>query len=573
MPKLFGWIFLIVGFIVVVISGCESQNHEDKTQPIVNQPTHVGYLRLPVNGVVTTVDPGKSYDLAHIEVVEQLFLGLTDFDPKTYEALPELATDWQANKDGTVYTFKLRQDVKWTNGEPVTAHDIVWAVGRNISLKTGSPSAFTLYAIKNAEAIHQDKPIQTLDEYGEPVTILPNDAQKLSLLGVRAIDDYTVEFTLEHAAGYFPALASLWTYRPLQRKVIEQYGEAWTDPEHIQTNGSYRLVEWNKGTKLILTKNPDYYEADKVKIPEVHYYIVPEPSLGLAMYEKNELDIIGGQVYLRLPQTEIPRIKLDPILRRDSKNSPQFCTEWYGFNVNRPPMDQPLVRKAIAAAIDKQILIDIIIKANHSPATTFTRPPIFGSVDPKEEVGIQFNPPQAKAWLLEAGYPDGQGFPQIVLMHHTSEIHHDIAQGVKTILKHYLNIDIEIRDLDWERYMGIINPPTTPHIFRMSWCTDYPDANNWLHEVFHPDKGVNWIGWNNREFAEVVDKAQRTFEPSERQKLYRRAEQILTEEEAAIIPIYFSNAQFLVKPWVSGWYNMAFGGQHIRNWTLEALEN
>lgn len=550
MYKYFNNIRLFAGVFVILFSGCELQNKQVETQASQKPPKHVGYLRIPLNGVVTTIDPGLTNDLAHIELVEQLFLGLTDFDPQTYEAVPELATDWSVSHDGMVYTFRLRQNVQWTNGEPVTAHDVVWAIWRNTSAEE-TYSTRSLYLIKNAEALNKGK------------------ITDVTQLGIRAIDDYTVEFTLEHPIGYFPAIASLWTYRPLPRKVIEQYGEHWTEPQHIQTNGSYHLMEWNKGAKLILQKNPNYYEADKVKIPKVHYYIVPESSLGLAMYENNELDILGGQVYLRLPQTEIPRIKSDPILRKEKQICAHFCTEWYGFNVKRPPMDNPLVRKAIAASIDKQSLIDIVIKGNHSPATTFTRPPIFGSVDPKANVGIPFNPKQAQTWLAEAGYPQGQGFPPVILMHHTSEVHAEVAQGVKTILKHYLNINIEVRDLDFDTFLDTLNQPTTPHIFRMGWCTDYPDANNWLYEVFHPENGINWNGWNNLEFAEAVDKAQRISDPAERRKLYHRAEQILTEEEVAIVPIYFSNAQFLVKPWVKGWYNMAFGGQHIRYWSLE----
>lgn len=580
---------LLLLCVTALISGCGPQ--DTGSQTAANQttttvkPKHPNYLRIPFNGVVTTIDPGLTFDEAHIEVVKQLFLGLTDFNHETYEAEPQLAKDWQVNEDGTVYTFHLRQDVKWTNGEPVTAHDVVWAIKRNLAPETKAPNASSLYIIKNAEAINKvetDMPAPAvLNEHGEAVTVSdstlpvsipakkPGQNAEVPSLGVRAVDDYTVEFTLEHAAGYFPALASLWVYRPLPRQVVEKYGDEWTLPRNIQTNGPYKLTDWKKASELFLSKNPTYYEADKVKILEIHYYIVPESSLGLAMYEKNELDIMGGQVYLNLPQTEIPRIKSDPVLRKELHVSPQFCTEWYGFNVQRAPMDNPLVRKAIAAAIDKQTLIDIVIKGGESPALTFTRPPIFGAVAPEEGVGIPFNPKQAKAWLAEAGYPDGKDFPKVELVYNTSEVRKDVANAVKTILKHYLNIVIEVRPLDFDRYMASLVPPKSPQLFRAGWCTDYPDANNWLYERFHPKSGDNWIGWNNSEFAEVVEKAQRSVDPTERKRLYRRAEQILTEEEAAIVPMYYSNAQFLVKPWVKGWFNMAFGGQHIHAWALE----
>ncbi len=539
-------------FLVIMMSGCEQQNDEKQTQTVKNQPKHAGYLRLSLSDKITTFDPGLIYKEAQIELVEQLFLGLTDFNQKN-EVIPELATDWQVSEDGMIYTYKLRQDVKWTQGEPVTAHDVVWAIQRNIAKKTNSPYAFTLYLIKNAKAIHQ------------------NESIPVSSLGVRAIDNYTVEFTLEQPAGYFPALTSFWTYSPLPRKVIEQHGDNWVNPTHLQTNGSYQLAEWKKERFFILKKNPDYYETDQVKIPEVHYHMVPESSLAFAMYKANKLDIMGGQTYLPIPQSEISSIESDPVLRKEKQIVPQFCTEWYGFNVQRPPMDNPLIRRAIAAVIDKKTLIDIIIKAEHSPAMTFTRPPVFGAVKPTEKVGIYFDPISAKAWLAEAGYPQGKSFPQLFLVHNTSELHSQTAETVKTMLKHYLNINVEVRAFDFERYLKVIKGGSTaPHIFRMGWCAKIPDANDWLYKVFHPDKGGNWIGWNHREFSKVVDKARKISDPVGRKELYRRAEKILIEKEAAIVPLYFKNMPFLVKPWVKGWYHKGFGGQHIRNWSLDS---
>ncbi len=536
---------------VVMMTGCEQQNHEK--QPQTAETKRVDYLRLPLNENFTTLDPTFIYKNAQVEVVEQLFLGLTDFDQKTHEVVPELATHWQVNEDGTVYTYKLRQDAKWTDGSPVTAHDVVWAIQRNIAKQTDSLYAFTLFVLKNAKAIRVDENIP------------------LSSLGVRAIDDYTVEFTLEQPAAYFPVLTGFWTYAPLPRKTIEQHEDDWVNPTHIQTNGPYQLVEWKKDSFLILKKNPNYYEADQVKISEVHYRVVPDSSLGFAMYKKDELDIIGGDTYLTVPESELSDIKSDPILRKEKQIQPRFCTEWYGFNIRRAPMDNPLVRKAIAAAIDKKTLIDIVINAEHSPAMTFTRPPVFGAVEPTENVGIHFDPILARALLAKAGYPNGKDFPKLILVHNFSERHQKTAKGIKTMLKYYLNIDVDIHPVDFGYYTNILKVATTPHIFRMSWCAPQPDANFWLHDVFHPQKGINWIGWDNLEFAKIVEKAQEISNPAIRKKLYRRAEEILTETEAFIIPLYFSNTPFMVKPWVKGWSHKEFGGQHVRHWKIEGI--
>jgi ABC-type oligopeptide transport system substrate-binding subunit len=542
---------IFVALIFISLAGCEKTPNITDDDDSSNSETvgrSAGHLRIPFNGSISTIDPSLTVDIASIELVEHLFLGLTDFDPKTYEVLPELATSWEISEDTLTYTFKLREDAKWTTGDPVTAHDIVWAVKRNLDPKLDSYYIFTLFSLKNAEEIHEGK-------------------ADISTLGVKAIDDFTIEFKLAQPTGYFPALVSIWTYRPLPSKVIETYGDEWTLAKNIQTNGSYRLASWKKGNYITLEKNDYYYDADSINIKKIEYLIVPESSLGIAMYENNELDIIGEQ-YLRIPLTEIPRIKANPYLNKELSVEPQFCTEFYGFNTRIAPTNNPLVRKAIAAAINKQLLVDVVTKGNQTPATTFTRPPIFGAVDPKEKIGIQFDPVQARKWLEEAGYPNAEGLPKIVLMHNNSEVHHDNAVAIQTMLKHYINVDVDVQERGFDKYMDIIDQPTTPNMFRFGWCADYPDANNWLYDVFHPTVSPNWIGWNNQEFAKVVEAAQSEPDPKIRVQLYRRAEEILNTEETAIVPLYFATALYLIKPWVNDWYIMAFGGQQIRNWSL-----
>ncbi len=526
----------------------DDDHEEEKISPFYSVEDIT--LRLPVEGIIPTVDPGHTEESISIEVTEQLFLGLTDLDPKTYQAVPELAQSWTVSEDGKTYIFKMRRDAVWTDGSPVTAHDVVWAVRRNIRPETKCFYAFMLFTLKNAEAVSR------------------GDIKDVSQIGVQAADDFTVEFTLEHPAAYFPAMAGLWPYRPLPSKTVETYGEQWTDPRNIQSNGSYKIAAWEKDIVMVLRKNPAYYDAEKVSIPEVRYYIIPESSVGLAMYENNELDIMGSS-YLRLPLMELARIKDDPVLSRQYSSAPQFCTYAYAFNTRRPPVDNPLVRKAISAAIDRQLLIDLITEGNEIPASTFTRPPTFGSVDPKEGIGIRFDPNQAKRWLAEAGYPEGKGFPGITLMYNASETHAKIAEAVQTCLKYYLNIDVKPEAKEWDDFMSSLEQPRTPDMFRYGWCADYPDANAWLNDLFHPFRSSNYIGWENREFAELMDKARENSDPEARKQYYRRAEQILTEEEAVVVPLYFEIAHCLVRPRVKGWYHMAMGGQHIRDWYFE----
>ncbi len=547
---------LLITFGVLINCGKNEQKEEialSNGEELSQDISHPPYLRIPMEGVITTIDPGLTMETGSIELVEQLFLGLTDFDHQNYQVIPELAVSWEVDQSGRKYVFHLRDGVTWTNGDPVTAHDVVWAIQRNLKPETECPYAYMLYILKNAQVFNS------------------GELKDMSQVGVKALDDLTVEFNLEHAAAYFPAMAGLWTYRPLPGKTVQQYGKEWTDPNRIQTNGSYMLDGWNRGTSMTLKKNPDYYDVNKVSIPEIRYLIIPESSIGLIMYENNELDIMGGG-YLRLPLPEIPRIKANPLLSREYSIEPQFCTYYYGFNNLKVPVDNVLVRQAISSAVDRQLLIDIVTKGDQEPATTFTRPPIFGAVDPHEGVGMPFNPREAKALLAKAGYPDGKGFPKLLFVYNTSETHSEIAQAFQTLVKHFLNIDIELQNLEWDEYIDTISKPEAPdapHLFRMGWCADYPDANNWLNEVFHPDNAGNRIGWRNKEFVKLMEQAQQNSDPEQRKALYMRAEQILCQEEAAIIPLYFYTAQYLVKPWVKGKYHMALGGQHIRNWYFE----
>jgi len=536
-----------LGIVLPSLFSCSSEPQEH-TEPLENStPKH---LRLPLDGSVSTLDPGLTQFTDAIELTEQLFLGLTDFDPKTYEVLPELATEWTSLNAGTTYHFKLRQDVYWTDGKQVTAHDVVWAIRRNLRPEFKAPYANTLFILKNAQAYHK----------GELA-----DAKQI---GVKALDDFNLEFHLENPAGYFPALAGVWVYRPLPRHVIEQQGENWTRPLYIQTNGSYQVHQWRMGNVLILKKNPDYFAAEQVTINEVHYYVVPENSLGLMLYENDELDVLG-EAYLRIPLDQISRIQSNPQLRREMHNEPLFCTEIYGFNTRLSPTDDRLVRKAITAAINKQLLLDFILKGGHESATTFTRPPIFGSVARDKHMGIHFNPQQAQHWLSEAGFPDGKDFPRLVLVHNQSEVHSDISNALRIMLKHYLNIDLTIRELDFDSYVDTLYDPKDVHLFRIGWCADYPDANNFLYEGFHPEKGANFVGWDHPQFAKLTADAQQASDPKQRQQLYEAAERILNQEETVILPLYFASAIYLVKPRLKNWYAMAFGGQQIRHWTLE----
>jgi ABC-type oligopeptide transport system substrate-binding subunit len=543
----------LFAFMLSLLIGAFSLSCDVAAEDTFNQDKAEGpkdYLRLPLAGAISTLDPGLTQFLEAIELSEQLFLGLTDLDPKSYRAVPELAERWEVDASGKHYTFYLRRDVRWTDGKPVTAHDVAWAIRRNLEPALNSPNASILFLIKHAEAFHNGQ--------------LTDAAQ----VGVQAVDAHTLTFELENPVSYFPILAGTPVYRPLPQAAIAHHGSVWTEAENIQTNGSYRIQSWNKGSSLILQKNPDYYAADKVAIPEVHYYIVPKSSLGLMMYEANELDVLGGEMYLRIPLNAMSQIRNTPALRRDLRDGLVFCTEVYGFNTQLAPTNNVWVRKAMNAAVNKQMLLDFVVKGFHEPASTLTHPPILGSIPAAEYAGIHFDPDQARAWLAQAGYPDGKNFPELVLVHNKSETHTAIAKGLQVMFKAYLNIDITVRSLEFNDYVDTLFNPSDAHMYRIGWCADYPDANNFILDGFHPSKSDNFVRWNNPRYAELSERAQHEQKVEKRRDLYWQAERILTEQEAVILPLYFARDTYLVKPWVKNWFSMAVGGQRIRDWEL-----
>jgi len=517
-----------------------------------------------------TLDPSLAEDTTSNDVVESLFLGLTAFDDEG-NVTGELATEWSTNAAGDVYTFKMRQDAKWVkyhpaNGEveelgPVTAHDVVYGIKRTLDPRTASGYAYVLYIIKGGEALN----IADLDALSDEEVQALVDG-----VGVRAVDDYTVEITLEHPAGYFPGIAGMWVARPMPQAAIEERGDRWIEPGFIVTNGPYMLAEWAHDDHLTLLKNPLYFDAANVQIDKVFGVMVTEDSTAMAMYEAGELDTQAP------PLEDMDRIKADPVLGQELHIGPYPCTYYYGFTNDKAPTDNALVRRALSAAIDRQGLIDNVLKGGQLPSNTFTTMGMFGffggdlDIAPwalDYELGVE----KAREWLAEAGYPDGQGLPAITLMHNTSEGHKKIAEAIAAMWTEALNITINVENQEWAVYLDTINKNTPveemPHVWRMGWCADYPDANNWLNEVFNP-KMRNDIRWSSTEYQEAVEKAEVSQSPEERLALYKRAEQILVDEEAAMAPIYYYTIVRMTKPWLERNY-LGLGGQDFCNWKID----
>jgi oligopeptide transport system substrate-binding protein len=537
----------IAMILAVVISGCA------KGQALAKE------INMNHGTEPPTIDPAIATDTTSVQCDEMFFLGLTDYDDKTSEIVPELATEWNVSADGLVWTFKMRKDVQWvhydpatkkaTKKGPVTAKDIVYGVKRTVNPATASEYAYVDYIIKNAEAINT------------------GENKDLDSLGVRAIDDYTVEFTLTQPAGYFPGIAGMWVNRPQPQAAIEAGGDKWTEPGNIWTNGPYMLDVWEHESKMVMVKNPYYYGARDVSIEKINWVMVVEDSTAFAMYENGELDVQA------VPISDMDRVKADAVLSKELYIAPRLCTYYYGFNQKKPPFDNVKVRQAFSYAIDRQKLIDTVLKGEQRPAKSFACPGIFGSVaDDANFKGILFDAAKAKALLAEAGYPDGKGLPEITLMFNTSESHQKLAEFVQQSIKDNLGVEIKLANQEWAVYLKTVNGDDTPQMYRMGWCADYPDENNWVLENFHTTKSLNnpkWSGAGAEKFDQLVEQAAAASKAEDRAKLYFEAEKLLVEDEAVIAPVYYYTRVVCNKPYVQRTF-APMGGEHIDKWKVLA---
>jgi oligopeptide transport system substrate-binding protein len=369
-------------------------------------------------------------------------------------------------------------------------------------------------------------------------------------------------------------------YAQPQWLIESDQGYQWTEPNIINTYGPYGLEEWIHGGALSMVKNPLFPDADSVQIERIEGVMISEQSTAFAMYENDELDTA------EVPLPEMDRVKTDPVLSEELFIAPQACTYYYGFNNQKAPMNDVRVRRAFSQAIDRQSLIDNVLKGEQIPATSFAPPGIFGAPEPGT-VGLGYDPEAAKASLQE--YLDENNMTVddfnamgVTLLHNTSESHAQIAAAIQQMWADVLGVEVNVENQEWAVYLETINADTpieeAPHIFRLGWCADYADENNWVHEVFNSQEGANRLRRNCNdpncgsatatEFDEITKQAQVESDPAVRAELYAQAEEILAVEETAYAPIYHYTFVRTTKPWLTRNYP-SLGGNDFFNWSID----
>jgi oligopeptide transport system substrate-binding protein len=482
-------------------------------------------------GEPNDLDPALVADNNTFNIVLALMEGLTQYDPQTCQPIPAVAETWEVSADNLTWTFHLRPDARWSNGDPVTAHDFVYAERRMLSPGLAAEYASLLFGLKNAEAYYTGK------------------IADISRVGTRAVDDHTLVLQLESPLPYLPKLLSHNAWYPVHKGTIEKFGRMdqrgslWTRPGNYVGNGPFVLAEWKPHQVIRVTKSPTYWNRDKVKLGEIDFFPVEDLATEEAMFRTGEMHITAS-----IPPEKIPVYRNDPARRELLHLEPMFATYYYSFNVAKPPLNDVRVRRALACAIDRDEIVARVALGGQVPAGHLTPPDPNGF---NATAQVPHDPGQARRLLAEAGYPGGAGFPHLELLYNTNEGHRKIAEAIQQMWRRELGIDVGLYNQESKVWLDTLHQKDY-QIARGSWVGDYLDPSTFLDTLLS-DNGNNYSGWKNEEYDRVVTEGDHAVDPKRRYALYQRAEQILADE-CPIAPIYFYTRANLRLPSVRGWY-------------------
>jgi oligopeptide transport system substrate-binding protein len=464
----------------------------------------------------SSLSTGAAMDLPSAVMIDQLFSGLVEVSPEM-GVVPNVAHSWQMLDGGCKYVFHLRHDVCWSDGVQVTAEDFEYACKRALEPARAWRAASLLYDIQGASAYHQG---------------LVADPDRV---GVRAVDKFTLVVELDGPTSYFPYVLAFTPMFPVPRHVVKVHGEAWTDLDHIVTNGPFRLAAWEPGESMVLERNPTYHGRFLGNLQRVECsFLSGQPARFLQMYEDDRLDIFSD-----LPPAEMNRARQR--YAGEYVSGPRLSIDFIGFDVRRPPFDDLRVRRAFTLATDRETLADITLRGYAFPATGGFVPP--GMPGHSPGIGLPYDPEEARYLLAEAGYPDGCGFPSIECVVRDDPGHDLLCEYLAAQWLESLGVEITWQEIEWARFSHRMSEQT-PHIWMVGYWADYPDPDDYLRVLW-------WLppGWQNEAYHRLVEDARRAMDQGKRMQLYQQADRILIEE-APVLPLCYARFHMLVKPWV-----------------------
>ena len=515
-------LYSVVLILFIVASCSESINPVDSG--LENQIYHHGNGSEPQG-----LDPHIVTGVPEHHILISLCEGLTIPNPNPNDMngyMAGTAESWSISDDGKEYVFNINKNAKWSNGEPVTADDFVWSWKRILTASLGSQYPDMLYYLEGAYEYHNG----LIDDFDQ--------------VGVKSIDKHTLQVNLKNPTPFFLGLLSHYSTWPVHKETVLKFGDIddrngeWTRPGNFVCNGPFQLKTWELNNKIVVEKNPHYYDASMVQLNEIHYYPVSNVMTEDRMFRAGQLHLTST-----LPSQKCPiYIEENPNLRID----PYMGTYFYRINTENEVLKDVKVRKALAYSIDRQLLVDKVTKCGQIPAYSFT-PPGTNGYQPTTE--IPFDPVLAKSLLDEAGFSEENPFPKLEILFNTNEDHRKLALAIQQMWQINLGIEVELVNQDWKVYLNreMIGDF---QISRAGWIGDYEDPNTFL-DLMRPNRGNNKTGWENMEYDALVQKANTINNQAERYELLYKAEEILIEN-MPVIPLYTYVRAYQLSPDVKG---------------------
>ncbi len=494
-----------------------------------------------------TIDPALNSAVDGAIMLNHSFEGLIKWindGAGNAKLAPGMAESWDVSEDGTVYTFHLRDDAYWSDGEPVTAHDFEYSWKRLVDAETAADYSYMIDCVLNAPEIIYDG------------TMEPKD------LAAVALDDHTFEVTLHTAIPYFVEIAAFPATFPVRQDIIEEYGDQWTfDPDTYVSNGPYKMIEWSHNAYILMAKNDHYYDVDAL-IPEtLKFALMDDDNAILAAFNAGEIDYTtSGQ-----PVDEIPSLLASGQL----KIADYVGTYYVCFQTEVAPFDNPLVREAFSLAIDREYITSQITKSGQVPAGGFVPAGVYDAGGPGtnfREVGGDYysvksadyeaNCEKARVLLAEAGYPDGDGFPIVEYLYNTHDAHRAIGEALQDMWQNELGVQVNLANQDWGVFLET-RKKGDYEIARHGWIADYNDPISFL-DMWVTGGGNNDAQYKNPAYDALIRTAKSSPDANVRMKAMHDAEDILMGE-AVVAPVYFYTNPYMVQPDLKGWYYTPLG--------------
>lgn len=519
------WFFTGLLVLLSVLSSCTQQGESP-----VDIANRQGILLVGNGSEPQGLDPHIVTGVPENHLLAALFEGLVGRSAGGIETEPGLASSWDISENGLVYTFYMNPQAYWSNGDKVVAGDVVYSWKRILNPELGSRYPDMLYMVKNAQAYNSGQ-VESFDE-----------------VGVKAISPEVLQVDLESPTPYFLGVLQHYSTWPVHPPTIERFGGMtardglWTHPENIVSNGPFLLKEWRLNKVLRVKKNPNYWDADRILLNEIHFYPIEDASVEERMFRAGQLHKTE-----KVPFEKVPAYRNNPEMAPLLHIKPYMGTYFYRFNTTVAPFSDKRVRQALAYAIDRQLLVEKVTGRGEKSAYSFT-PPGSGGFWPNTE--LLFDPERSRALLAEAGYPNGEGFPVVELMYNTDEGHRKLALAVQQMWKQHLGIKVELLNQEWKTYLARENA-LDYQVSRAGWIGDYLDPNTFM-DVMVGGRGNNRTGWDNATYNRTVESARDIQDSQQRLLVFQQAEKILMEE-LPIAPIYTYVLSYFMRPEVKNW--------------------